>query len=201
MNDRMGMTGYIAGFYFGGTQLRLVEGVVLDHLHAGLYVGANSRGVMGAGLAADIRRAAGAEVERELRSHAELLQGEAYLTSGGELAERGVEAIAHGVVASEPGGASTLDVSIKALLAGLRLLEAAGCRTVTIPQVGWRVTDLSHETAAAELAWAIVTHLRRNSRLTTVAIVSRHRDYQMALSAALREMTGVDPESGRGSGS
>lgn len=190
------MAGYCSEIYFGGTLLRIIEGDPLQHLQAGLYTGANSRGVMAAGLAADVRRMAGADIERELRAHGELLRGEAYITSAGSLAERGVRAIAHGVVASDPGGAARLDTSVKALLSGLRLLEEAGCRTVTIPQIGWRVANLSQEQAAAELARVIVTHLRRRSRLTTVAVVSRHRDYLVALSCSLQELGEGDGASG-----
>lgn len=171
--------------YLGGTRIDLIMGDPLDHLLEGVYTGANARGIMGAGLAADIRRRAGADVERELRSHSSLLTGQAYLTGPGALAEQGVKAIAHGVVASEPGQSPSLHVSIKALLDGLRLLEEAGCRTVTIPEVGWRVFNLDHAGVAAELGKTIATHLRRRSKLQSVCIVSRHPDYLRALRPVL----------------
>jgi O-acetyl-ADP-ribose deacetylase (regulator of RNase III) len=172
--------------YSGGTKLNLVCGRALDHLQAGIYTGANIRGVMAAGLAAELRRAAGAEVERELRSHLPLQLGRAYLTSPGLLGGHGVQGIAHGVVANEPGGGASLDISIRAMVDGLSRLEDAGCRTVTIPQIGFRVANLDQEVAAAELAKVIVAHLRRKSKLTTVTIVSMHQDYLDALAAAFR---------------
>jgi len=172
--------------YFGGTKLNIVHGRALDHLHEGVYTGANIRGVMAAGLAAELRRAAGAEVERELRTHLPLQLGRAYLTSPGNLAAQGVQVIAHGVVANEPGVSASLSVSISAMLDGLGRLEEAGCREVTIPQIGFRVANLDQQVAAGELAKVIVAHLRRKSKLTTVTIVSMHQDYLDALVAAFR---------------
>jgi O-acetyl-ADP-ribose deacetylase (regulator of RNase III) len=171
--------------YLGGTRIDLIVGDPLDHLYEGLYTGTNARGVMGAGLSADIRRKAGAEVERELRTNPQLLTGQAYLTGPGMLAEQGLKAIAHGVVVAEPGESPKLPVSIDALLDGLRLLEEAGCRTVTIPEVGWRVFNLDHTGVAAELGKTIATHLRRRSRLQAVCIVSRHPEYLRALRPVL----------------
>lgn len=175
------MSSVIDELYFGGTRVRFIEGKPLEHLSAGIYTGANAQGVMVAGLAAEIRRVAGAEVERELRGHNNLSVGEAYLTGPGQLAERGVGAIAHGVVVLAPGEIATLDRSVSALLSGLRLLEDAGCRSVTVPQIGWRVSSLDPSVAAAELGRVVITHLRRKSRLEVVSIVSSHREYLTAV--------------------
>ncbi len=57
------------------------------------------------------------------------------------------------------------------------MLEDAGCRAVTIPQIGWRVSNLDQSVAAAELARVTTTHLRRRSRLSDLCFVSRHADY------------------------
>ncbi len=171
--------------YLGGTRIDLIVGDPLDHLLEGLYTGTNARGVMGAGLSADIRRRAGADVERELRTQAPLLTGQAYLTGPGAFHNQGVKAIAHGVVVAKPGESPGLQVSIDALLNGLRLLEEAGCRTITIPEVGWRVFNLDHAGVAAELGKTIAIHLRRRSRLQSVCIVSRHPEYLQALRPVL----------------
>ena len=183
------MTSTIAELYYGATRIRLQQGRVLDNLSAGLYTDANSRGVMGAGLAADLRRAAGAEVERELRACAPLLVGEAHLTSGGALSPLGVTAIAHGVVVSEKGVTSSLDLASRALLTGLRLLEEAGCRSISVPQIAWRVANLDHQIAALELARVILTHLRRQTRLNEITIVSLHREYLQVVADTLRKQT------------
>ncbi|CAN5696157.1 hypothetical protein BH24CHL1_BH24CHL1_06310 [soil metagenome] len=182
--------------YFGGTQVRFIEGKLLEHLSAGIYIGANAQGVMVAGLAAEIRRAAGAEVERELRGHNVLSVGEAYLTGPGMLAERGVAAIAHGVVVPAPGDAATLDRSSSALLAGLRLLEATGCRSVTVPQIGWRVSNVDPSKAAAELGRVVITHLRRKSRLESVSIVSSHNEYLDFVLRACRRYIDLEGRAG-----
>jgi O-acetyl-ADP-ribose deacetylase len=172
--------------YYRGTKLNVVQGRALEFLQAGIYTGANIRGVMAAGLAAELRRAAGPDVERELRANLPLQLGRAYLTSPGNLAGKGVLAIAHGVVATDPGVGASLDISIRAMLDGLARLEDAGCRAVTIPQIGFRVANLDQKVAASELARVIVAHLRRKSRLTTVTIVSMDQEYLDALTAGLK---------------
>lgn len=171
--------------YLGGTRIDLIVGDPLDHLLEGLYTGTNARGIMAAGLSADIRRRAGADIERELRAQAPLLTGQAYLTGSGAFHDKGVKAIAHGVVVAEPGESPGLQVSIDALLNGLRMLEEAGCRTITIPEVGWRVFNLDHAGVAAALGNTIAIHLRRRSRLQSVCIVSRHPEYLQALRPVL----------------
>ncbi len=190
------MTGTIDELYFGGTLVRFIHGKPMEHLSTGLYVGANGQGVMAAGLPAEIRRAAGAEVERELRGHGELRVGRSYLTGSGQLAARGVSAIAHGVVVASPGESATLDRSISALLDGLRLLEDAGCRAVTVPQIGWRVASLDPTVAAAELGRVVITHLRRNSRLESISIVSMQRDYLNAAVVSCKRYILLDRQSG-----
>lgn len=181
-------TGDVPVFYVNSSRIELIQGVTMDHLRDGLYTGANMQGVMAAGLAAEIRRAAGGEVERELREQRPLSQGVAYLTSGGRLAEAGVTAIAHGVATTMPGGPVQLDIAIKALASGLVLLEERGCRTVCVPQIGWRIIDIEHAVAARELARVTTTHLRRFSGIRTLTVVSRHEDYLSSLAAALTDV-------------
>lgn len=180
------MSGVFDELYFGGARIVFIEGRPLEHLSAGIFTGANAQGVMGAGLAAEIRSVAGAEVERELRGRGPLLLGEAYLTGPGLMVERGVGAIAHGVVVRQPGDIARLETAVRALLSGLRLLEGAGCRSVTVPQIGWRMSNLDPQVAAAELGRVVITHLRRKSRLETLLIVSNHGDYLTAAAAACR---------------
>lgn len=181
------MSGSIIELYSGGARLLIICGRPLDWLSDGFYTGANARGVMGAGLQADLRRVAGSDIERELRAQAPLSPGEAYLTGPGQLAGEGVKAIAHGVVVAEPGGSATLDTSIDALLDGLRLLEDAGCRSVTVPQVGWRISSLDDRVVVAELGKVVLTHLRRRSKLDEVTIIVSHQEYLDTLVDSLKK--------------
>lgn len=194
------MSGIMDELYFGGARVLFIEGHALDHPAEGFYLGANAQGVMAAGLQAEIRRVGGADVERELRSQGPLLVGKAYLTSPGALAEQGVRFIAHGVVVDEPGTSANLATSIAALLSGLRMLEDAGCRSVAVPQAGWRVGDLDQVTTADELGRVIITHLRRKSRLDQVSVVSRDPEYLAAAARSCRRAIELVSERGAGVG-
>lgn len=177
--------------YFGRVKIHLVEGKPLAHVRDGVYTSANSQGVMGAGFAAEIRRVGGADIERELRLAGPLGVGQAYVTGPGDLDVLGVKAIAHGVVVERPGDRATLDASMKGLLSGLRLLEHAGCRSVTIPLIGWRVAALDPSRAAAALGDVVISHLRRGSRLEHVLIAGTHTPYLEAIDTACRRHAGA----------
>lgn len=173
-----------------------MHGTTLGNLEQGLYIHANARGVMAAGLQAEVRRAAGGEIERELRAQSPLLSGSAYLTSAGELEAQGVLAIAHGVIVRDPGGEPNRVIVEEALAAGLQALEDRGCRAVTIPQVSWQYGQGELAGMAAPLARTVAAHLRRRSRFQQVTIVSRHEHFLDALRIAIREQPGVAIQGG-----
>lgn len=168
-------------------ELLLVQGRALDHPRPGLYVPGNGRGVMAAGLAGEVRLKGGPEIERELRGHTSLLEGEAYLTGPGRLAALGVERIAHGIVTREPGETPRADIPQRALSAGLRLLAVSGVRSVTAQGIGTRIPGVSHADAGAEMARVVAAQVRQ-SRLREVVVTSIHADF---LAACLAELQGL----------
>src|SRR5205809_6959317 len=64
-------------------QIRVVQGSILEMEVQAIVNAANSRGIMGGGVAGVIKRAAGAEVDEEARRQAPIPVGSAVLTSGG----------------------------------------------------------------------------------------------------------------------
>src|SRR5438445_6450875 len=64
-------------------QVRLVQGSILEVDVQAIVNAANSRGIMGGGVAAVIKRAAGPEVDEEAQRQAPIPVGSAVLTSGG----------------------------------------------------------------------------------------------------------------------
>jgi O-acetyl-ADP-ribose deacetylase (regulator of RNase III) len=171
-------------------ELLLVQGRPLDFPRPGLYVPGNGRGIMAAGLAGEVRLRGGQEIERELRGHTGLLEGEAYLTGPGRLATLGIQRIAHGIVTREPGGTPRSGTPQRALSAGLRLLAEAGVRAVTAQGVGTRVVEISHEEAGAEMARVIAAQVRQ-SRLREIVVTSIHPGFLAACRAELVRLGGV----------
>ena len=166
---------------YAHTDIRLVVGSPLDHLSEALYVAVNARAVLASGLAGSIRLLGGAEIERELRLHGQLLVGGAYRTSGGRLASRGLKHVIHGVTVSEP-GASPRRVSVEdAFGAALLLLSDLRARTATFPEIGTRVPGLTLVQSAGLLASILAGALRRQSPLEHITIAGLHLEYLRAV--------------------
>ena len=81
-------------------QITVIHGSILDADAQVIVNAANSLGLMGGGVAGVIKRAAGAEVEREAVKDAPIRVGKAVLTSGGKTKFRG---IIHAPTMPEPG--------------------------------------------------------------------------------------------------
>ena len=64
-------------------QISVVQGSILEVQVQAIVNAANSRGIMGGGVAGVIKRAAGPEVDEEARRQAPIPVGSAILTSGG----------------------------------------------------------------------------------------------------------------------
>jgi O-acetyl-ADP-ribose deacetylase (regulator of RNase III) len=175
---------------YGPAELLLVQGRPLDFPRPGLLVPGNGRGIMAAGLAGEVRLRGGEEIERELRGHTGLLEGEAYLTGPGRLAALGIQRIAHGIFTREPGDTPRAGIPQQALGAGLRLLAEAGVRAVTTQGVGTRVPEVSHAEAGAEMARVIAAQVRQ-SRLREIVVTSIHPEFLAACRIELESLGAV----------
>jgi hypothetical protein len=152
------------------TIIEMVMERPLQRLSSGLYVPANSHGVMLAGLAGEVRVRAGGEVENELRGQRPLDLGRAYPTGAGRLGAAGVELIVHGVASVAPGESSRRAAAASALAAALHIFDESGIRAITLP-----LLQLASEQEVARgdehtMAGLIAAHLRRDSRLRSITV-------------------------------
>lgn len=173
---------------FGRTQVRAAAGELIDQPVQAIVHAANVRGLMGAGPPGSVRMAAGPEVEREAMAQAPLELGEAIVTTSGRLAERGIEAVIHAVVAPQLGDPAELPEVRRATAAALRLADARRFRSVALPLIGLRAEATPHDRAVTieAIVEAIVAHLRReNSRIESIVIVSRFDDDLATIEDAL----------------
>jgi O-acetyl-ADP-ribose deacetylase (regulator of RNase III) len=147
--------------------------------------------LLASGHAGALRLAGGADIERELQAQAPLLVGSAYLTSSGRLSTRGVSRIAHAVVNSQPGEPPRRAAVERALAAALTLLDQSGSRSVTMPEIGLRIADISVGDAAALLIEMVIACLRRGAAFDVVRIASLEPDYLRACSTEIQNRGGV----------
>ncbi|GIW03666.1 MAG: hypothetical protein KatS3mg059_0286 [Thermomicrobiales bacterium] len=173
---------------FGRTQVRAATGELVDQPVQAIVYAANARGLMGAGPPGSVRMAGGPEVEREAMAQAPLELGEAIVTTSGRLAERGIEAVIHAVVAPRLGDPAELPEVRRATAAALRLADARRFRSLALPLLGLSVEATPHdrETTIDAIVEEIVAHVRRGgSRLESIVIVSRFEDDLAAIEDAL----------------
>jgi O-acetyl-ADP-ribose deacetylase (regulator of RNase III) len=178
---------------FVSTSIAFRDGDPLEHARDALYVSVNGKGVMASGLSGAIRLGAGPEVERELRSHGDLLVGSAYLVASGRLSARGVVRIACGVTTPDPGVPPKRAPAEQAFAMALDMLEDAGSTSLALPEIGTRIPGITLVNAADILATILAARLRRGSRLRDVVIASRHPEY-LSHCHSLLVRNGATPE-------
>jgi len=160
----------------------VVHGSILDMDVQAIVNAANSRGIMGGGVAGVIKRAAGPEVDEEARRQAPIPVGTAVVTSGGRTK---YQAIIHAPTMPEP--AMRIDPQNVALAtqAALALADARGFASVAIPGMGTGVGGVAHTDAAAMMIEEIRTFVPH--ALRTVVLVDVDPAMVQAWRDALKE--------------
>jgi len=133
-------------------QITVVHGSILETDPQVIVNAANSLGLMGGGVAGVIKRAAGAEVEREAAQQAPIRVGKAVLTSGGKTKFKG---IIHAPTMPEPGMHIPAQNVALATKAALTLADEKGFESVAIPGMGTGVGGVAHADAARVMVAAI----------------------------------------------
>ena len=132
-------------------QITVVQGSILDADAQVIVNAANSLGLMGGGVAGVIKRAAGAEVEREAAKNAPIRVGKAVLTSGGKTKFKG---IIHAPTMPEPGMHSSTQNVALATKAALTLADEKGFESIAVPGMGTGVGGVAHADAARAMVEA-----------------------------------------------
>jgi len=178
-----------AGVRFGRTILQAVAGKTTEQPVQAVIYAANSRGVMGAGSPSAIRLVAGPEVEREAMAGAPHELGTAFATGAGRLADRGIHAVIHAVVAPALGDPPRLPTVRRALAAALLITDEVRLRTLSMPLLGLpaEADEDERATIAEYVVDELVAHLRRGtSRLEQVIIAAGFVDEAAAVDWAIR---------------
>jgi O-acetyl-ADP-ribose deacetylase (regulator of RNase III) len=108
---------------------------------------ANGIGVMGAGVARAIRRAAGEGFAVHVRDVAKAKRGwysagDVYVTDCGLLADNGIKAVLHAVTMKYPGGGTSYDVVEQCLQKVFAAVRKMGYTSVAVPGLGTGIGSL-----------------------------------------------------------
>ncbi len=176
---------------FGRMRIVTTLGEMVDQPVQAVIYPANSRGVMGTGAISAVRSSAGLDVEREAMSHAPIEPGTAIATSSGRLADRGIEAIIHAVVAEQLGQKIERSTMRRGIESALRLADERRYRTVAMPLMGIGADDgVDARTQMIEaLVDESVAHARRSTtRIEQLMITARFEDDLPILANVLAQM-------------
>jgi O-acetyl-ADP-ribose deacetylase (regulator of RNase III) len=151
---------------------------------------ANSRGVMGVGIAGLVRAEGGHEIEREAMTRAPMTLGDAQVTGSGHLATRGTRGIIHAVVADALGSPVREKTIRHATTAVLEAAEANRYRSLALPILmsGQHSSMIRSEAVALAMIEEIVAYLRRfTSRLDRIVLICQDEREARMLDNALAD--------------
>jgi O-acetyl-ADP-ribose deacetylase (regulator of RNase III) len=145
---------------------------------------ANTQLWMGGGVAGAIKRAGGAEIEREAMARGPIRIGDAVVTAGGRLPARHV---IHAATMG-PDLITSAEAIRSAAESSLRVAEAMGLSSVAFPLLGAGVGGFSVDEAAALMAGAVAAHARTAERPSRVVLVGFNDEARGALERAVQEI-------------
>jgi len=144
---------------------------------------ANSRLIMGGGVAGAILRAGGKEIQEEALKHAPIPVGEAVATTAGKLKAKYV---IHAPTMERPAMRTSKEKVQLATKAALECAEQQRVKAVAFPGMGTGVGGLSHSEAAKAMVQEIKNHIAKGTSLEQVVLVGYTEDLTQAFQEALK---------------
>ncbi|HXZ98479.1 MAG TPA: macro domain-containing protein [Candidatus Acidoferrum sp.] len=170
-------------YKIGDTVITVVRGDITQTQAEAIVNPANSKLIMGGGVAGAIRRSGGPAVEREALRRAPIRVGEAIATNAGKLAARYV---VHAPTMPLPAMSTDLESVQKATSAALRVAKALGISSIAIPGMGTGVGGVPVNEAAQAMVGAIRQHLSEGTSLKHIFLVSTDERLTRAFESVLR---------------
>jgi O-acetyl-ADP-ribose deacetylase (regulator of RNase III) len=170
-------------YKIGDSVITVVRGDITRSQAEAIVNPANSKLIMGGGVAGAIRRAGGPAIEREALERAPIRVGEAIATNAGKLAARYV---IHAPTMRLPAMSTDLESVEKATSAALRVAKALGLSSIAIPGMGTGVGGVPVVEAAQTMVGAIRQHLSEGTNPKHIFLVSTDETLIRAFESVLR---------------
>jgi O-acetyl-ADP-ribose deacetylase (regulator of RNase III) len=170
-------------YKIGDRVITIVRGDITQSQAEAIVNPANSRLIMGGGVAGAIRRAGGPTIEKEALQRAPINIGDATATNAGKLTARYV---IHAPTMPLPAMSTDLESVEKATTAALRVARNLGLSSIAVPGMGTGVGGVPVNDAAQTMVRAIRKHLLEGTTLRHIFLVSIDRDLISAFESVLR---------------
>ena len=145
---------------------------------------ANSRLIMGGGVAGAIKRVGGPEIEKEALQKGPIAVGDAVATNAGKLRAKYV---VHAPTMPQPAMTTSTTSVEKATTAALRLATQLELASIAIPGMGTGVGGVPVHEVAATMINAIRRHLSEGSTLKHIFLLSIDKSLTTAFESILRK--------------
>jgi O-acetyl-ADP-ribose deacetylase (regulator of RNase III) len=169
-------------YKIGDTVITVVRGDITRTQTEAIVNPANSKLMMGGGVAGAIRRTGGPTIEREALRRAPIRVGEAIATNAGKLAARYV---IHAPTMPLPAMSTDLESVQRATSAALRVAKALGISSIAIPGMGTGVGGVPVHEAAQTMVEGIRQHLSEGTSLKHIFLVSTDETLVRAFESVL----------------
>jgi O-acetyl-ADP-ribose deacetylase (regulator of RNase III) len=168
-----------------GLKIVVMRGDITEVEADAIVVPANSRLIMGGGVAGAVKRKGGAEIEREAMSKGPIPVGGAVTTGAGALKARFV---IHSPTMERPAGETDPNKVYLATQAAINEALRLGLKTIAFPGMGTGVGGLNPLVAARQMVKAILDTVHgREQSLQQVFLVAFDKELEEAFKAAVEE--------------
>lgn len=147
---------------------------------------ANSRMIMGGGVAGALRRAGGPEIEKEALQRAPISVGQSVATTSGRLKAKYV---IHAPTMPRPAMSATTANVAKATAAALRLAKQLKLSSIAVPGMGTGVGGVPVQEAAKTMIEVIKQHLSEGTSLKQILLISTDETLTDAFQFALEHVS------------
>jgi O-acetyl-ADP-ribose deacetylase (regulator of RNase III) len=173
----------LAQFRIGECILSVERGDITRMRADAIVNPANSRLVMGGGVAGAIKRAGGPTIEKEAVQRAPIAVGEAVATTAGKLEAKYV---IHAPTMARPAMNTNLTSVEKATTAALNVARKLRLTSIAIPGMGTGVGGVPVREAALTMIEAIKRHLSDGTTLKHIFLISIDEELTSAFESALQ---------------
>ncbi|OIO22454.1 hypothetical protein AUJ65_06110 [Candidatus Micrarchaeota archaeon CG1_02_51_15] len=172
---------------YRGVYVRVRRGDLTKTVADALVNPANSRGVMGGGVAAALKTAGGERIERDAMACAPIAVGKAIVTSGGSLLCRYV---IHAPTMVNPSEKIHVKAVAQAVNAALREATRANCSSIAFPGMGTGVGGINAPDAGHAMASAIKFFIaREKTSLKEIILIAFDEELERAFEQAIAKIT------------
>jgi len=175
----------------GIMRLRVVKGDITKLTVDAIVNAANSLMVMGGGVAGAIKRAGGADIEREAMEHAPVPVGGAVATGAGRLKAKYV---IHVPTMERPAMRISLSNVKIAMDAAVRKALELGVTSLAIPALGTGVGGVDRCDAARAMIGVLKRYVDANVRIPNIVFVDINEEQVKCFREAIREILGLNVE-------